>query len=795
MRHDPDPPLGFMVSLYLRLVESTYEHSAAKVGLAVDARKALRASGGYALAATEEAAVDAGLLGRDNMVCRLPAGHEKSLLACMCLVAPGAGPGRVAYLVAAGRDVERAHGGIAGLLGADWGGGGASRAAKHFVAAYGELATRLSAGEIGAGELDTIVIDEACDLDEDCGGDGALDLEMLLARLRAAGSACPRIVALTTLAPLDVAERIAIWLGAKAVDCGGAEPQRGRSIGADESICCDGMLYRRPRPDFPVPLPRDLRCNGDAAAEQGAAALCACFARRAEVADSPLLISVPKGSDALGLAGAIASRMRLLGDGDLDLREAADRKAGPRRALAGRGAIRAGLEYCGAGADVPLASGVAFDDERLPPAFRMAVMSGVESGAISAVVSSSARRAGAGPSPFMTVLVCRPGAGEPTLAATADRASPSALGYERVAEMAGRVGRDKRGEVFVVATSAAECDALRRLWGESPVVASALGGRSDAIRSRIASHLVGIAKESGGATLDDMMSRMSSTWFWASSGAADKAALAETVEGLLDELVALQLVAGRRSGGGGSAGAGLVYEPTDLGRVVCESPLPALWAARAVRELGGLVGTGGPPAAHYCSDAGAAPLAALLADVYPRDAAKAGGAAPASRLIAARAAAVAEARALLCLADILRNAPGLAGGQADAIVRAAVRRMSDSFEAPAGVLEQCAAQTERERAALLVDRLAETTPRMREIAPSGASPPAGQAGGSRRDAWLPADPDSVRSECAFTTRAFAAAAKAQKGDHGRRARQGAMLGGWTWANLPLDRPRQTLPAA
>lgn len=34
LRYYPDPPLGFMVSLYLRLVESTYEHSAPGLGLA-----------------------------------------------------------------------------------------------------------------------------------------------------------------------------------------------------------------------------------------------------------------------------------------------------------------------------------------------------------------------------------------------------------------------------------------------------------------------------------------------------------------------------------------------------------------------------------------------------------------------------------------------------------------------------------------------------------------------------------------------------------------------------------------
>lgn len=71
-------------------------------------------SGRYALTPPEEAAVEAGLLDRASMVCRLPAGHEKSLLSCLCLGAPPNGGGRVAYLAASEQAVERAYGGIVG---------------------------------------------------------------------------------------------------------------------------------------------------------------------------------------------------------------------------------------------------------------------------------------------------------------------------------------------------------------------------------------------------------------------------------------------------------------------------------------------------------------------------------------------------------------------------------------------------------------------------------------------------------------------------------------------------------
>lgn len=91
--------------------------------------------------------------------------------------------------------------------------------------------------------------------------------------------------------------------------------------------------------------------------------------------------------------------------------------------------------------------------------------------------------------------------------------------------MAGRAGRNSRGEVFVVAASEAECGVLRRrLWGGAAAAASATppDGRPGMPRALVATHLVRMAVEAGGATLDDMMARMSLTWLWETSGAAGR---------------------------------------------------------------------------------------------------------------------------------------------------------------------------------------------------------------------------------------------------------------------------------
>ena len=80
LRYDPDPPLGIIVGLYLKLVEATYGRSVSRLGLDDDVRKALWHSGRYALARFEKDAVDGGLLGRASLVCRVAAAHEKAPL-------------------------------------------------------------------------------------------------------------------------------------------------------------------------------------------------------------------------------------------------------------------------------------------------------------------------------------------------------------------------------------------------------------------------------------------------------------------------------------------------------------------------------------------------------------------------------------------------------------------------------------------------------------------------------------------------------------------------------------------
>ena len=233
-------------------------------------------------------------------------------------------------------------------------------------------------------------------------------------------------------------------------------------IVADESVYHGGMLH--PRAQLEAEPLHGLPCR-DAApgGTPDAARLCACFARRAAVSDAPLLISIPDGSDVHGLASRIAARLRRLAEDDLDLDEAARRmrRKGPGQAPAGREegrrtAAHAGIWRCAGNLAASLGSGVAFDDKSMPQAVRRAVIGGVEDGSISTVVSSSPPYAQAERSPFRTVLYCEPDSGMPAGEGAArrggGRADMPALRYAQAAEMAGRAGRDRRGEVFALAS-------------------------------------------------------------------------------------------------------------------------------------------------------------------------------------------------------------------------------------------------------------------------------------------------------------------------------------------------------
>ena len=260
---------------------------------------------------------------------------------------------------------------------------------------------------------------------------------------------------------------LSLWLDAGVVDGAPPAEEGGGMICADESVYHAGMLHPRSRLAA-APL-RDLLCrDGASAGQPNVAHLCACFARRAAVSDEPLLISIPYGSDAPGLAGLIAPRLDSLAEGDLDLDEAVRKGDGPGQIHAGREAIRACIERCGGDLAAPLGSGIAFDDGRMPQAFRRAVIGGVEDGSISTVVSSSPPYVQAGCSPFKTVLFCDPGSGGPAGAAPRGGTDMPAFRYEQVAELAGRTGRDRRGEVFVLPPAGAGPDPPRPAAWDAP---------------------------------------------------------------------------------------------------------------------------------------------------------------------------------------------------------------------------------------------------------------------------------------------------------------------------------------
>lgn len=271
-------------------------------------------------------------------------------------------------------------------------------------------------------------------------------------------------------------------------------------------------------------------------------------------------------------------------------------------------------------------------------------------------------------------------------------------------------------------------------------------------------------EQEGGITLDAAMSRMSLTWLRASSGPAAVGAPAGTIEGILEELAELGLAARRRDGEGR-----LAYGLTDLGGRFCRSPLPALPAARAVQGLKRLRKMVGEYAAQFYLEAlraawsvaergpdqplrgasGSAPDPRLLARYgwqgragagpagegeagphlalrhYAFAAAGMGSGMPASRAVAAGMTAVDTARVLLELADLAGGRSDRGEGISEGLAYIATRCMLNFLEGGAGLLERCTAETERGRAAFLIECLSG-----RPAGPRWLAPPA-RAGAAR----------------------------------------------------------------
>lgn len=506
------------------------------------------------------------------------------------------------------------------------------------------------------------------------------------------------------------------------------------------------------------------------------------------------IISIPEESNAPGLASRIATRLGRLVESDLDLDEAVRKGEGSRQVLAGNEAVRAGIERGGWDLAAALDSGVAFDDSTMPQALRRAVMGGVGDGSIHTVVSSSLPCAQAGHSPFRTVLFCDPGLGGAAKAVPRHGVDIPAFKYAQVSEMAGRAGRDRRGEVLVLAPQGDGPEPPRpAAWDGPRRAASALAGRRGEPHPDIATHLLRMTGEPGGATLDGVMSRMSLTWLQASSGRAAVDALAGTIGNILEELVGLGLVARRRDAGDRRR----VYDSTELGCRICRSPLPALRAARAVQDLKRSRNTAGEYATQFYLDAlraawsiiecspgkplrGAprdAPVPPPLArygwggqagvgsvgdgeaglyhalDHYAFAAAKARGGMSASRLIAAKITAVGIARTLLELADLAHDPDDHAEDISEELACIAMRCILNFFEGGVGLLDRCTAGTERERAAFLIDSLAgrpagpRWLDRRRRQAPVPDCP-AGPENGAEFDRVVPASVGSFFSDSA-----------------------------------------------
>ena len=305
-----------------------------------------------------------------------------------------------------------------------------------------------------------------------------------------------------------------------------------------------------------------------------------------------------------------------------------------------------------------------------------------------------------------------------------------------------------------------------------------------------------MAGEPGGAALDGIMSRMSRTWLRASSGPGAVDSLPGAIESALEELDELGLVA-RRSGKGGHHSH--AYVLTKLGGRFCRSPLPALPAACAVQDLRRSRKMAGEYAAQFYHDAMRAALSVveygmsepprdapgdaadsrLLAGYGWRGQAGAGSAwesgaggqhfaleyyafanararrgMSASRLTAAGGMAVDMARALLELAD-LAHAQDDQEDISEDLACIATRCMLNFLEGGAGLLGLCAAETERGRAAFLLDSLADRPAgprwlgRRRDSGPPAQPPPApprqrparatAASGSSAEYGWIPCE--------------------------------------------------------
>lgn len=562
---DLSPQVALMARLYLQLIRAASERAVAALGIGGDVKRGLLDGGKYELWPPQKRAVEAGLLDGRSIVCAAPPGSGKSLLAHLALAGSGRGRrGTAAYLVPteplagkAGGELKAALGGRLRLVvsGRDANGGdGALRGMDMVVATYEKMGALLRSGKIGPEDIRTVIVDGV----GGAGGGGRLvgmDLEMLLARLRAAGPPGRQFVALSASAAGGDAQSLAEWLGARPV----VDERRPAGI---ESICLDGWLHGRDG-DL-ARLPDAFAAPGGTGSAEKRLRACFALARRALVDGGRALVLVREEADAPGVASGIGDMMRRSAGLDPDLAEALRRGEAERK-----GAARSIEE---ADAEMPphaawmaglLRSGVAYDHAGLGPGYRAAAEGAAGRACVVAAASAADAWIGA---PFHTVVLYDPlpgadgggGGGVPRL--DAPRYRMMAGGAERAA--------------VLLAASDGEANRMREvLWDSEGDVGlrSALGAALDggaeeeeekeeriAGMDRLLLHILGLICEggAGGASAGSVADRLlSSSWFCHSEPPDEgrrSRIEARVLEGI-ERLEGMGLVSAGGSGGGAYA--------------------------------------------------------------------------------------------------------------------------------------------------------------------------------------------------------------------------------------------------
>lgn len=542
------PLLHFTASMYLHLIRTSCERSVARLQLRAEAKAGMIGSGRRELWPPQRMAIESGLLDGNSLVCSTPAGSGKSLLAYLSLGrANGNNGGTAAYLVPT-KSLSWQVGREAGeVLGNNFTIAVSNRDASDrdddlgecdlVVATYEKMDALLRRGKIAQDDIHTVIVDEVHTIGE---REQGVDLEMLLTRLRHQdGPARRQIVALSALVSHEDVKSLAKWLGATPVS------SQWRPVAVDEAICLDGMLHLRDGDmrKLPVFAPRRTSKTDEKRLHAAFA-----FARRAVVDNAPVLVSVHMKSDAGEVARDIKEMLEQAVHLDPDLADALQRVgAGGSEAARAMERTDAVLPPDAATLASLLRSGVAYHHAGLPGRYRSIVEGAARNGKIAVVVATTSTLDQGVNMPFQTVVFYNPSSRVPDGTAYLDAAK-----YRNAAGRAGRRGLSRTGMSVLVATSQDDLEDIReRLWRPDverlhstlEKVAEDTEDDDGVERDKFRWHLLGMAAESGGATFDALVDRVSSSWFHAASPADEgaKMRLNESIRGEMDRLVGMGL--------------------------------------------------------------------------------------------------------------------------------------------------------------------------------------------------------------------------------------------------------------